>query len=132
MTKYFPGVTHCLIRTPETADDMKAMKDTIAIVSLCFGDDRNLFCPIRIKKMAPPATGVFAEIPMSPIVDKSKKKWGPVLTGQAADEAKMLALVAFDKVLQKYGLKYNKKFRVFAKDIEELIGQESQKVEIST
>lgn len=120
MPKYFPGVTHCLVQTPITKEDMQAMGNTIATVHLCFAGDFDILGPIRIKKMEGPTSGATAHIPITPIIIGGKKNWIPILRGKLADEAKLEALIAFDKVKQQFGLKFGKTYKVFAKTIEEI------------
>jgi hypothetical protein len=73
---------------------------------------------IGIKKMQGPVTGLQAHIPKSPVIKDGKTAYVPVVTGKAADEVKLLALVAFDRMKQEFGIKFNKNFRVLAKTIE--------------
>lgn len=121
MSKIFPGVTHGIVRTVQNTDDMKAMNGIMAFVDLCFGPgDNHAIKFIAIKKMEGPVTGLTAHIPKTVLIKDGTKTYAPLLEGKPADEAKMLALVAFDKVKSAYGLKFNKTYRVLAKAVEEV------------
>jgi len=120
VSKHLSGVSHCLVRTAATEADMQGMDGTIATVALCFGDDKNVFCPIKIKRVPGPTVHFSAELPKSVTLNKGEKTIYHVLMGPIGEEAKMMALVAFDKVKQASGLKFGKKFRVFDKKVEEV------------
>jgi hypothetical protein len=120
MPKYFPGITHCIVRTPKNKEEMEATQEVIADVALCFGDDSDGLGPIRIKKMQGVISGVSAYPPKALVIENGKKAWLYILNGKVADEAKMTALIAFDKVKQKFGVKYNKKYKVVGDTVEEI------------
>lgn len=121
MPKFFPGVTHAIVSTVYDKIDMDSMKGVLAFVEVCFGpgDDSSL-CRILIKKMDGPTAGVTAHVPNAICLHGGKKEWLPIAKGAVADELKMLALIAFDRVKSAYGLKFNKTFRVLAKSVEEI------------
>ncbi len=121
MPKYFPGVTHSIVRTVHCAEDMKLMKGVLAFVDVCFGPgDCDAVRMIAIKKMSGPIAGVTAHIPRTILIREGKKGWIPVIEGKAAEEAKMTALIAFDRVKSAHGLKFNKTYRILAKTVEEI------------
>ena len=123
MPKYFPSYTHTTVKSIKNEIDSIAMNNTIALVSIHFGDA----CAIQhiaIKKMHL-ISGVIAHIPMSAMIVDNKKEWYSIVTGPAAEELKLLALVAFDRVKQLHGLKYNRTYRVSGTDAI-LIKQENQ------
>jgi hypothetical protein len=121
MPKYLPGATHSIVRTVHNIQDMQLMNGIMALIDVCFGPgDADAVRMIAIKKMEGPTSGATAHIPRTVIVREGKRGWVPVLEGKVADEAKTIALVAFDKVKSKFGLKFNKTYKVFAKDIEEV------------
>lgn len=131
MPKYFPGVTHVIINTVPSAKEMEAMKGTMAFVTLCFGPgDESSIGMIAIKKMPGPVTGLQAHIPKSPIIKDGKTAYISVITGKASDEAKMLALIAFDRMKQEFGIKFNKSYRVLAKTIEVIGGTDTVSTEV--
>lgn len=120
MPKYFPSLTHCKVITIHDAKDMEATEGTLAVVTLCFGSDTDTLQPIAIKKMPGPTSGVIAQVAKAPVKYNGKNIWISMLNGKLADEAKMEALIAFDKVKSIHGLKYNKRYRVDAKGVEEI------------
>lgn len=121
MPKYFPGVTHSIVRTTYCAEDMKAMNGVMAFVDVVFGPgDANAIRMISIKKMEGPTAGITAHIPRTISIQQGKRLWIPVLEHKLADEIKMVALIAFDKVKSQFGLKFNKTYRVLAKTVEEV------------
>lgn len=124
MPKYFPSITHCKVVMPHDAKDMESLGGTLATVILCFSNEDDVLQPIQIKKMPGPVTGVIAEIPVTTFVHKGKTVFIPILKGKPADEIKLTALIAFDKVKQKYGLKFGKKYRV-AGDVEEIVQEQT-------
>lgn len=101
---------------------MEAMKGTIAFVNLYFGPGNDSYIGlIPIKKMEGPVSGVTAHIPKTPIVGEEKVIYCPIVTGHAANEIKMEALIAFDKVKAAHGLKFNKHYEVMGKDVREIL-----------
>lgn len=120
MPKYFPGITHCIVHMPKDSQEITATGGVICNVSLYFGNDSDGLGPIRIKKMAGVVSGVTAHAPKAMAIVDGKKVWIHVLNGKVADEAKLLALIAFDSVKQRFGIKYNKKYRVTGNIIEEI------------
>lgn len=121
MPKYLPGVTHTIITTAKNQDDMTSMKGMMAHVDLCFGPgDEHGIHGIGIRKMEGPVTGLTAHIPKTPMITTGKTTYTPVLSGKLAEEAKLLALVAFDRIKQVKGLKFGQKYRIVGTSIEEL------------
>lgn len=121
MPKFLPGVTHALVVTSTNKEDMDKMHGIMANVNLCFGPgDEHALCSIGIKKMEGPVTGLTAHIPKTARITNGKTTYEPTLTGKLADEAKLLALTAFDRVKQSHGLKFGKRYRVIANAVEEI------------
>lgn len=121
MPKFFPGVTHAIVKTVADQKDMDSMAKALAHVYLCFGPgDETSIGPVRIKKMEGPTAGVVAQVPKVPMITNGVKSWDPIVNGKAADEIKLAALVAFDRVKSAQGLKFNKSYRV-AKEVEEIV-----------
>ena len=122
MPKYFPGVSYAIVRTMPDKESMDAMDGTMAFVDLCFDSDTSAIRFIGIKKMAGPTTGATAHVPKTVVAVKANgdRKYAPVLEFKVADEARLLALKAFDRVKQQYGLKFNKIYRVLDKIVEDL------------
>lgn len=121
MPKYFPSFTHTIVNTVLSITEMSAMKGIMAFAEVCFGPgDDNAINLIAIKKIDGPVTGAQAHIPKTPVIKDGKTSYLPVFTGKAADELKMIALVAFDQVKQIHGLKFNKRYRVVGKTVEEI------------
>lgn len=87
----------------------------LAIVRLCFTTDEDCIV-VKIVKMEGPTSGVTALVPQIPSTVI------PGIAGKVANEAKLEALMAFDRVKQKFGIKFGKQYRVLAKDIEEIGG----------
>jgi hypothetical protein len=115
MPKFFPGVTHAIVKTPANADVMTKL-DGIAIVRLCFTSDED-FILVKISRMLGPTAGVTAILPVVPVPNIP----GTIILaiqGKPADEVKIMALMAFDKVKQKFGLKYGKQYKVISNDIQ--------------
>jgi hypothetical protein len=113
MPKFFPGLTHAIVKTPTNAEMMTRMGGALAMVRLCFTTDTD-FLLIRISKMTGPVSGVVADLPTVPGLSLAG------IQGQPADELKMAALIAFDKVKQKFGIKFGKQFKVISNDITEI------------
>lgn len=92
------------------------------MVRLCFTNDTD-FLIVRISKMQGPTTGVVANLP-SFAATTSKGDIIPIagIQGKPADEVKMMALIAFDKVKQKFGIKFGKQYKVISNDIQEMGG----------
>lgn len=114
MPKFFPGVTHTIVKTPKDIATMERLGG-LATVRLCFTNDED-FIVIKIKKMDGPVSGVAAIVPCIS---------GTIISaigGGVANEAKLEALMAFDKVKQKFGIKFGKVYKVLAKDIQEIGG----------
>ena len=120
MPKYFPGVSYAIVRTMPDKTAMEAAKGVMAYVDLCFDSDESAIKFIGIKKMEGPTTGATAHIPKTAVVVNGETKYKPVLEFKVADEARLLALKAFDRVKQQYGLKFNKIYRVLDKTVEDL------------
>lgn len=125
MPKYFPSVSHALVRTVSDQKAMDRMKGTMAFVDLYMGPGENAICYIAIKKITGPTLGVNAHIPKTPVYVGEKLVYVPVVQGEPAEELKMLALRAFDRVKSAHGLKFSKTYKVLAKTIEE-VGLESK------
>lgn len=125
MPKYFPGVTHAIVKTSTNAKLTEG--GLLAMVYLCFLEDADVIV-VQINKMTGPITGATAELPGFSIPYNGKTISVAGLRGKPADEAKLMALVAFDKVKQKFGLKFNKQYKVVAKDITEIGGTDAQHV----
>jgi hypothetical protein len=121
LPKHFPGVTHAIVRTVKGQSDLDS-SGAIAYVSLCFINDDDALLPITIKKMTGPTSGITAHIPKTRILYGGKPYIMEVLKGAAADEVKMAALVAFDQMKQKVGVKWDKKYRVNSTGVEEIGG----------
>lgn len=117
--KYFPGISHAIVKT---ANDARAMElyNAVAIVFLCFTDD-NDYITMFIRKLEGQGTTFNAYVPKHNTVKIPSYVSVPGVSGKPADELKLQALVAFDKVMQKHGLKYHKKYKVFEKTIEEVV-----------
>ena len=122
MPKFFPAVSHAQVRTVADANAMKAMHNTVAFVDIYFGPGENFIGYIGIKKIEGPTLGVQAHIPKTPILVAGKPVYIPIIQGEPADELKMLALKAFDRVKSAYGLKFSKTYKVLAKTVEEIGG----------
>jgi hypothetical protein len=121
MPKYFPGITHAHVHTVSSAKLMAAREGTIAHVNLFFGPgDTSCIRLIAIKKINGPTSGVIAEVPMVPLIGETKTVNVPIVAGHAADELKMEALIAFDKVKSSKGLKFDKHYEVIAKEVKEI------------
>lgn len=117
MPKFFPGITHTIVKTPKDIATMEKLEG-LATVRLCFTTDED-FIVIKIKKMEGPTSGVSAIVPCVP---------GTVLSamyGKVANEAKLEALMAFDRVKQKFGIKFGKKYKVTLKDVVEIGGSDA-------
>lgn len=105
---------------------MVQMKNTIAFVDLCFGkDDNTAIGLISIRKISGPTAGVTAHIPKTPVYRHGKLMYIEMIQGAAADELKMLALIAFDKVKQMFGLKFDKSYRVGPSIVVEKLGEDN-------
>lgn len=118
MPKYFPGITHAIVRTATTKESVEKTGH-LAVVYLCFTtDDDNLL--VFIGKLPGPTSGVQATLPGFSIDYKGSPTFVPAIRGKAGDEIKMAALIAFDRVKQSRGIKYNKKYKVMTKDITEM------------
>lgn len=120
MPKFFPSITHAIVKTPRDADVMARMGGAIAMVRLCFLDD-NDYILMRINKMEGPTSGVVADVPSF----DAKTNDGRTVSicgfaGKVSNEIKLEALLAFDKVKQKFGIKFGKVYKVSAKDIQEI------------
>ena len=92
------------------------------MVRLCFTND-NDYILMRIAKMEGPTSGVVANLP-SFIATTANGAIVPIagVAGKPADEVKMIALIAFDKVKQKFGIKFGKQYKVISNDIQEMGG----------
>lgn len=114
MPKFFPGVSHSVVKTMKDAATIQKM-GMLATVRLCFADDMDNII-IGIKKMDGPVSGVTAVLPGFSVGTLCV----PAIQGKVANEAKLIALMAFDQVKQKFGLKFNKMYRVNSKDVQEI------------
>lgn len=119
MPKYFPGVTYCLVRTPTNTETMKKVGDALAFVHLCFGSDED-YILVQIKKMEGFTSGVTAFLPYFVATSEDKTLLIPAIQGKVANEAKLSALIAFDQVKQKFGLKFGRRYKVYEKSVEEI------------
>lgn len=119
MHKYFPGVSHCIVRTPKNAEAMTKMEGTIAMVYVCFGADVDNII-VQVKKMEGPTTGATATPPYFTVTGDGKTIRMPGIQGKVANEIKLTALLAFDKVKQQFGLKFGKRYKVLDNAIEEI------------
>lgn len=118
MSKILPGITHALVRTPKKEDSF-AMGGVFAYVDLCFGPgDESAIRNISFKKNG---TGFTSHVPNSVSIVDGKRVYQKIVTGQAESLMIMAATRAMDRVRSEKGLKYGKAYRVFAKDIEEVV-----------
>ena len=115
MPKYFPGLSHSLVKTVKNKELFDKTGGAIAMVSLCFGNDTDCIVLV-VKKMSGPTSGVTAELPGYTVNSVVL----PSFLGKPGDELKLAALTAFDRVKQKFGVKWAKHYKVFEKDIEEI------------
>lgn len=93
----------------------------IAHVDICFGpNNEDAIRFMRIKKMSGPTAGVTAHSPKTAIIVGGQTKYMSILSGKAEQEAKLLALVAFDRVKQQFGIKFNKAYLVNTKEVLEI------------
>lgn len=120
MPKYFPGVSHYMVRTPKNAETMIRMDGTIAMVYICFGADEDHIV-VQVKKMEGPTTGATATPPYFTVNGDTKTIRMSGVQGKVANEVKMMALLAFDRVKQQFGLKFGKRYKVLDNTIEEII-----------
>lgn len=122
MLKYFPGITHAHVHTVGSAKLMELRKGVLAYVNLFFGPGNDSTIRlIAIRKMDGLTVGVTAEIPSTTLVGEEGNPVSiPIVSGHAANELKMEALIAFDKVKSAKGLKFNKHYEVFAKEVKEI------------
>lgn len=114
MPKFFPGITHTIVKTPKDTETMGRLGG-LAVVRLCFTTDEDCII-VKIVKMEGFTSGVSAIVPQIPGTQI------PAIAGKVANEAKLEALMAFDRVKQKFGIKFGKQYKVLAKDIEEIGG----------
>lgn len=115
MPKFLPGLSHRIVKTVKSKEAMEKLSGAMALVTLCFTTNDDCI-NVMVHKMQGPTSGVTASVPGFIINGK------PVdgIQGKVASELKMEALMAFDRVKQKFGLKWNRKYVVYEKTIEEI------------
>jgi len=121
MPKILVGISSVVVCTAKNAEDMEKSGGVMAHADLCFGSGReHAIKYIRIRKMQGPTPGVTAHVPKAAVMIDGHIVYKPVLTGQAEQEAKHEALVAFDRIKQQFGIKFNKTYVVNAKEVTEV------------